>query len=61
MHRHVGPTSALGLQKFAPELDLPETEKAASQVLSLPIHPSLTQDDLERIVGAVNTLAKAGA
>ncbi|WP_221934406.1 DegT/DnrJ/EryC1/StrS family aminotransferase [Corynebacterium glutamicum] len=57
----MGPTSALGLQKFAPELDLPETEKAASQVLSLPIHPSLTQDDLERIVGAVNTLAKAGA
>lgn len=49
------------LEKFAPELDLPETEKAASEVLSLPIHPSLTQGDLERIVGAVNTLAKAGA
>jgi len=29
--------------------------------LSLPVHPSLTQADLERIVTAVNTLARAGA
>ena len=35
-------------------LDLPETERAAAEVLSLPVHPSLTQDDLERIVAAVN-------
>jgi dTDP-4-amino-4,6-dideoxygalactose transaminase len=31
------------------------------QVLSLPVHPSLSQGDLERIVTAVNTLAKAGS
>lgn len=49
------------LEKFAPQQELPETERAASEVLSLPIHPSLTQDDLDRIVVAVNTLAKAGA
>jgi dTDP-4-amino-4,6-dideoxygalactose transaminase len=42
-------------------VDLPETEKAAAECLSLPVHPSLSQDDLERIVTAVNALAKAGA
>ncbi|PRY55867.1 dTDP-4-amino-4,6-dideoxygalactose transaminase [Knoellia remsis] len=41
--------------------DLPETMKAAAECLSLPVHPSLTQADLERIVEGVNTLAKAGA
>lgn len=49
------------LAKYAPGLDLPETEKAALEVISLPVHPSLTQEDLERIVEAVNTVAKAGA
>ena len=49
------------LASFAPGLDLPETEKAAREVVSLPVHPSLTPDDLERIVTAVNALAKAGA
>ncbi|HRV69114.1 MAG TPA: DegT/DnrJ/EryC1/StrS family aminotransferase [Marmoricola sp.] len=37
--------------------DLPKTEQAAAEVLSLPVHPSLTQGDLERIVTAVNTLS----
>ncbi|MGP9502567.1 DegT/DnrJ/EryC1/StrS family aminotransferase [Specibacter sp. AOP5-B1-6] len=41
--------------------DLPNTEIAAKEVLSLPVHPSLSQDDLERIVTAVNTIVKAGA
>ncbi|MET4004152.1 MULTISPECIES: DegT/DnrJ/EryC1/StrS family aminotransferase [Arthrobacter] len=41
--------------------DLPNTEIAAKEVLSLPVHPSLTQNDLERIVAAVNTIVKAGA
>ena len=49
------------LEHFAPGLDLPVTEEAAAQVVSLPVHPSLTQADLERIVTAVNALAKAGA
>ncbi|MDF1605225.1 DegT/DnrJ/EryC1/StrS family aminotransferase [Nocardioides sp. YIM 152315] len=49
------------LKKFAPDLDLPETEKAALEVLSLPVHPSLSGDDLERIVEAVNTVVGAGA
>ena len=49
------------LEQFAPGLELPETEKAAAEVISLPVHPSLSQEDLERIVEAVNTVVKAGA
>jgi perosamine synthetase len=49
------------LAPYAPGLDLPETERAAREVVSLPVHPSLSQDDLERIVGAVNAVAGAGA
>jgi len=49
------------LAPYAPGLDLPETERAASQVISLPVHPSLSQGDLDRIVAAVNALAQAGA
>ncbi|HWV49079.1 MAG TPA: DegT/DnrJ/EryC1/StrS family aminotransferase [Microbacterium sp.] len=49
------------LAPYAPRLDLPETERAAREVVSLPVHPSLTQDDLERIVTAVNAVAGAGA
>ncbi|MEU9984622.1 DegT/DnrJ/EryC1/StrS family aminotransferase [Streptomyces sp. NPDC050856] len=45
-------------QKAGRTWDLPETEKAAAEVVSLPVHPSLTQDDLERIVTAVNALGE---
>lgn len=41
-------------------LDLPETELASQQVLSLPVYPSLTQADLEKVVIAVNKVASAG-
>ncbi|RMF77381.1 MAG: DegT/DnrJ/EryC1/StrS family aminotransferase [Chloroflexi bacterium] len=40
------------------DLTLPETERAAAQVISLPVHPSLAQDDLERIVEVVNMIAE---
>ena len=49
------------LAPFAVDADLPATEQAARECLSLPVHPSLSQGDLERIVTAVNALAKAGA
>lgn len=49
------------LAPFQVDVDLPETERAARECLSLPVHPSLSQGDLERIVSAVNTLVKAGA
>ncbi len=37
--------------------DLPETDRAAAEVLSIPVYPGLSQGDLDRIVGAVNALA----
>ncbi|POH59962.1 DegT/DnrJ/EryC1/StrS family aminotransferase [Arthrobacter glacialis] len=49
------------LPSFNRTEDLPNTEIAAKEVLSLPVHPSLTRNDLERIVTAVNTITKAGA
>jgi dTDP-4-amino-4,6-dideoxygalactose transaminase len=49
------------LPSFAREEDLPNTEQACRTVLSLPVHPSLDDEDRERIVTAVNALAKAGA
>ncbi len=48
------------LPAFARDLDLPETERAAREVLSLPIHPSLTERELVQIVDAVNAVASAG-
>ncbi|AKT50875.1 DegT/DnrJ/EryC1/StrS family aminotransferase [Arsenicicoccus sp. oral taxon 190] len=52
------------LKPFADRTDdaaLPETMQAARECLSLPVHPSVDQAGLERIVAAVNALAKAGA
>lgn len=49
------------LPSFDLDLDLPQTEAAAAQVLSLPVHPSLSTGDLERIVAGVNAVAGAGA
>jgi perosamine synthetase len=49
------------LAPFGHDVDLPETELAARECLSLPVHPSLSAADLERIVTAVNALARAGS
>ena len=49
------------LAHFAPGLDLPETERAAREVLSLPVHPSLGDGDVDRIVAAVTAVLSAGA
>lgn len=42
------------------DADLPQTDAAAAQCLSLPVHPSVGPAELERIVTAVNALARAG-
>lgn len=55
------PTPIHRLPSFAMTLDLPETERATAEVLSLPVHPALTRDDLHTIVETVNDLARAGA
>lgn len=41
-------------------LELPETERAAREVLSLPVYPSLTEEELVHIVESVNAVASAG-
>ncbi|HUP85919.1 MAG TPA: DegT/DnrJ/EryC1/StrS family aminotransferase [Acidimicrobiales bacterium] len=48
------------LAPFRVDVDLPATARAAAECLSLPVHPSLSTADLERIVRAVNALAAAG-
>ena len=55
------PTPIHRLPSFAQTLDLPTTEQAASQVLSLPVYPSLSSRELQTIVDAVNAVAKAGS
>jgi dTDP-4-amino-4,6-dideoxygalactose transaminase len=39
------------------EVSMPEAERAASQVLSIPIHPALSDGDLERVANAVRDAA----
>ncbi|MFE2430693.1 DegT/DnrJ/EryC1/StrS family aminotransferase [Streptomyces sp. NPDC059373] len=46
-------------QKHGRTWDLPQTERAAAEVLSLPVHPSLSQAHLDRIVAAVNAAGGA--
>lgn len=49
------------LPSFGLALDLPETERAAREVLSLPVYPDLSEAELSAVVEAVNTVAAAGA
>jgi len=41
------------------DVSLPEAEKATEEVLSLPVHPALSQEDLEKIVDTVNIFMEA--
>jgi dTDP-4-amino-4,6-dideoxygalactose transaminase len=43
-------------QKLGYQDSLPVSEAASREVISLPVHPSLTQEDLEKIVGVVASL-----
>jgi dTDP-4-amino-4,6-dideoxygalactose transaminase len=43
------------LPSFNESIALPETEMAAQEALSLPVHPSLTKSNLDRIARSVNT------
>lgn len=49
------------LTRYAEGLTLPVTQQVAAEVISLPVHPSLSESDLERVVTAVNATVAAGA
>lgn len=49
------------LPPFDAPVDLPQTDRAAAEVLSLPVYPGLNQDELDTIVDAVNDVANAGS
>lgn len=55
------PTPIHKLPSFDLDLELGNTSLATRQALSLPVHPALTQANLEHIVDAVNAVARAGA
>lgn len=50
------PTPCHRLSAYHRGVDLPETDRASRECLSLPVHPSLTLQELERVVEAVNSL-----
>jgi perosamine synthetase len=45
------------LPAYGLELDLPETERASREALSLPIRPGLSDDEVARVITAVNEAA----
>ena len=49
------------LPSFAANVDLPATQAAVREVVSLPVYPSLLDSELDKIVEAVNTIAAAGS
>lgn len=55
------PTPVHRLPAYGEAMDLPETERAAREVLSLPVYPSLAEDERDQVVEAVNEVAGAGS
>jgi dTDP-4-amino-4,6-dideoxygalactose transaminase len=58
------PTPIHRLPTFAAQhgvTDVPATEQAAREALSLPVHPALSSDQLEQVVESVNRVARAGS
>jgi dTDP-4-amino-4,6-dideoxygalactose transaminase len=41
--------------------DLPETNRICKEVISIPVHPSLSEENLEKIVTEINSMAEAGS
>lgn len=44
------------IRKIVGDISLPVTERMSQEVISLPVHPMLSQEDLEKIVTEVNKL-----
>ncbi len=54
----LSPGARAYIQGGDPTALLPATEKAVQQVLSLPVHPALSEDDLTRIASEVGALCE---
>ena len=54
------PTPVHRLETFRVDLDLPVTEALAREVLSIPVHPSVSDEDRDRVVAAAHAAAAAG-
>lgn len=52
------PTPTHALPSFGLALDLPETTRAAAEVLSLPVYPALTDAELTTVAEAVKSVAE---
>ena len=50
------PTQVHKLPSFNLSIELPETEIATREVLSLPVHPGLSKKDLKRIASSFNSI-----
>ena len=50
------PTQVHKLPSFNSPTSLPQTQLATETVLSLPVHPSLSKQELRRVANAVNSL-----
>jgi perosamine synthetase len=55
------PTPVHRLPSFNLDVDLPQTNRAAAEVLSLPVYPALTDAQVDLVIDAVNDVAKAGS
>jgi len=55
------PTPVHRLPSYKQTLDLPHTEQATQEVLSIPVYPSLEQWELEEIVTVINSIAASGS
>lgn len=55
------PTPVHRMPSYARRVDLPETERAAAETLSLPVHPGINGLDVRTIVLSVNEAAAARA
>lgn len=55
------PRPVHSLDSFKQVMDLPETSRACKEVLSIPVYPSLSQRQLDKIVSVVNSIAAAGS
>ncbi len=49
------------LPAYARNIDLPETERAAMECLSLPVYPTLTDEERDVVASSVNAVAAAGS